>query len=66
MTTLTGKRNDWNKMLSVVSGYTKEARIEVDDNKAVVLAVDPAKVAIVKANIECEGDAEPFTINVEQ
>ena len=66
MTTLTGKRNDWNKMLSVVSGYTKEAKIEVNDGKATILAVDPAHVAIIKANIECGGDAEPFTINVEQ
>ena len=63
---LNAKRNDWIKMLSIASSYTKEARIEVSEGKATTLAIDPAKVAIFKATIDCEGECEPFSINVDQ
>lgn len=63
---LTVKRNDWMKMLSIMSAYTDKAKIEVADNKATTLAIDPAKVAIIKAKVDCTGECEPFSIGIEQ
>ena len=66
MVTLKGKREDWVKLFAVISSYVKETKITVSDGTASIVAIDPANVAIVKANMPCEGECDPFCVKVEQ
>ena len=63
---LKAKKNDWVRLFSVVSSYTKDAKVTVNEGRATILAIDAAKVAIVKGSIDCEGECDDFTLNVEQ
>ena len=66
MAILTATKNDWVRLLSVAGAFVKEARISVENGRASCLAIDPAKVAIIKGEIDCKGECPPFTINVDQ
>lgn len=66
MKAISANKSDWVRMLTTITAFQKEVRIVVDNGKAICLTVDPAKVAIVKAAIECQGECDPFTVNGEQ
>lgn len=66
MAILKAAKSDWVRLLGTAGAFVKEAKISVENGKASCLAIDPAKVVIVKASIDCEGDCPPFTVNVDQ
>ena len=66
MAILTATKNDWVRLLSIAGAFVKETKITVENGRASCLAIDPAKVAIIKGEIDCKGECAPFTINVDQ
>lgn len=58
-------QTDWTVLLSALnSTKTNSGTIITDGKKAMAMTVDPAHVMFVKADIDCTGESEKFTVDV--